>query len=190
MSYKKFDDADRKVDASVKKMYSAFPMEELRRALQGITNCVLQGTAGTGAFITAGCTGGATSGGKITYPIDVCIDGIKYALAAQDNIPMPAWSPAGTQGSNTVAKYLFYAGTDGTAYIAGPGNVIDKGLYTTLAAAEAAAKLPDLPDNCVALGYLKLNAPYADDIPTPRIGTVSTMGTAAYGDFIHMPMNS
>ena len=187
MSYKKFDEANRKVDASSKKMYGAFPWEAMRRALQGITNCVLQGTAGTGAFLTAGCSGGSTTGGQITTPIDVCIDGIKYAIAAQNNIPMPLWD--GTQGTNTVAKYLFYAGTDGTALIAGPGNIVDKGLYVAVADAYAAAKLPDLPDNCVALGELRLTTTATGAVTTPRVGTVSTMGTAVYTDFIHMPMD-
>lgn len=188
MAYKKFDDPATSSNDAHRKVNEAFMTEGFRRALQGITNYVLQGTAGTGAFVTAGLAGGSTSGGKVTYPLDIVIDGIKYAVAAQDNIPMPSWS--GTQGSNTVARYLFYVGTDGTAYITGPGAIIDKGLYTTLDAAEALAKLPDLPDNCCALGELKLNAPYATAVTTPRIGTVSTMGTAAYTDFIHMPFNS
>ena len=185
----KFDDPNPAVDQSFGKIKSAFPWEELRRALQAITNCVLQGTAGTGPLLTAGCTTGSTTGVQIAVPVDVKIDGIKYTIAAQNNIPI---DPAGTQGTNTVAKYLIYAGTNGSAYCT-QGNIVDKGdavkAYASAAIAALDAKLPTLPDNCVALGYLQLQAPAAV-AAAYRTGTVSTAGTCTYVDLLSMPMDT
>jgi hypothetical protein len=96
--------------------------------------------------------------------------------------------PAGTQGSNTVAKYLVYVGTDGTAAVTGPGNVVLKTDYATQALAEAACKLPDLPDNSCALGYLLLNAPTASPVYRKQ-QTLGTGGTTAYVNLQFMPFN-
>ena len=185
---KKFDDPNVAVDQSFGKL-NDFDWLAMRRALQAITNCVLQGTAGTGAFVTAGCTGGASSGVKIANPVDVKIDGIKYTIASQDNIPV---APAGTQGTNTVAKYLIYAGTDGSAYCT-QGNIVDKGdsikAYASAAAAALDAKLPTLPKNAVALGYCQIQAPAAVAVAY-QVGTLSTAGTISYVDLISMPMDT
>jgi hypothetical protein len=183
MAYTKFDDPNTKVDNSKEKVNGAFPKENMRRALQGISNRVLSGTAGS-ANKTAELADGSTCGILTAAPVNVVIDGIIYAAIAVDNMLMPA----GTQGSNTVAKYLVYVGTDGTAAITGPGNVILKTDYSTIALAEAAAKLPDLPDNTCALGYLLLHAPTASPVYRKQ-QTLGTGGTTSYVNLQYMPFN-
>ena len=186
---KKFDDPNRKVDAAAQRVFSAFPKEAVRRALQGIANRVLGGTAGTGYKpVTATIADGGTGGIKTTYLVAVAINGEVISVAAQDNLKMPGASAdfTGTQGSNTVAKYLVCAvGTAGT--IIGPGNIINKADYATVALANAAAKLPDPPDGACALGYALFNTPADSDVVVSSCGLLSTAGTVAYTDLICMP---
>lgn len=198
---KKFDDADPKVNTAVDKVYDAFPREAWRRAIQGVTNRVLGGTAGTGRLaVLAGCAVGSTAGFIFASDVGVVRNGVASTCA----IPAATglyFSKLGTMGTNTVAKFLIATvdGTSGT--IIGPGNIIDKGDYTNATLAAAAAKLPDLPDTGVALGYVTLNAPAAtkliltDGATTAaaslgyKIGTGGTAGTAAYVDLMNMPLD-
>ena len=185
MAYKKFDDPNSKVDQSARKVYGAWPVEAMRRAIQGVSNRVLGGTAGTGySPVTAGIAKG-TIGALFANTVAVVINGVICTLAAQDNIRMPY----GTQGKNTVAKYLISTtGTSGTCIATGPGNVVSKADYATVALANAAAKLPDLPDGACALGYVQVNAPTLTDI-VYAVSSVfdTTGGTAAYTDLLCMP---
>jgi hypothetical protein len=195
--YKKFDDPNPKVDQSGSKISGAFDFAVMRSAIMGVMNEVLGGTAGTG-YVTAGCEGGSSSGVQTANPVIVKIDGVAYTITAQNNIPMPTSGTTqgvnqivqGTQGTNTVCKYLIYAGTSGSAFVA-QGNIVDKGdtikNYANAAAAALDAKLPDLPDYSVALGYLQLNTPVAAKAVI-QTGTLSTMGTVAYTDLFNMPV--
>lgn len=189
MSYKKFDDPNTKVNAAVRKMNDAFPKEEWRRALQGLTNRVIGGSNGTqGPLITAGCALGTTAGFKIANALTVVIDGVQSSVIAQDNL-LPA---EGTMGTNTVAKYLICTSTGTSGTVIGPGNIILKSDYASTTLAAAAAKLPDLPDGYCALGYVTYNAPEATApvfINTGGfiMGTGGTAGTAAYVDLVCMP---
>jgi hypothetical protein len=190
---KKFDDPERKVDPAVRKIYGAFPKEDWRRALQGITNRQLGTAAGTGYNPTlAVLADGGTGGIKTTNQTSVVINGAVSSCIAQDNLKMPGASAdfTGTQGANTVAKYLVCtaAGTSGT--IIGPGNIISKADYSTIALANAAAKLPDLPDGYCALGYATFNTPTASAVVVSSCGLLSTAGTVAYVDLICMPYNA
>jgi hypothetical protein len=66
--------------------------------------------------------------------------------------------------------------------------VVSKADYATIALAAAAAKLPDLPDNHVALGYVTVNAPTLTDIVYAVASVFDTTGgTASYTDLICMP---
>jgi hypothetical protein len=189
MAYKKFDDPATDVNDSRRKVYDAFPMAPIRRALQGITNRVIGGTNGTqGPLVVAGCALGTTQGFKTANNVTCIINGVQSTCIAQDNLYMPK----GTQGTNTVAKYLICTGAGTSGTIIGPGNVIDKADYATVALANAAAKLPDLPDGYCALGYVTLNAPEATVLAFARsagyvVGTGGTAGTAAYVDLNCMP---
>jgi hypothetical protein len=189
-SGRKFDDPARKVDAAVRTVNDAFWNSPMRRALSGISNRVLGGTSGTGWFpnVTATVADGSTGGIKTTTAVTVVIDGVAVVVAAQDNLKMPGASSefTGTQGSNTVAKYLICcAGTAGT--IVGPGNIINKADYATVALANAATKLPELPAGSCALGYALFNTPAASDVVVSSCGLLSTAGTVAYTDLICMP---
>lgn len=186
MAYRKFDDPAVDVNDSRMKTYDAFQLEATRRAIQGISNRVMAGTSGTGysPFNTAGFAVG-TIGSQFTTELLLCLNGAVKTIELQDNIRMPY----GTQGLNTVAKYLFVSnGTSGTVRCVGPGNIIDKGDYSTIALANTAAKLPDLPDNHVALGMLTLNAPTLTNVVFAVSSTLGTTGgTATYADLICMP---
>jgi len=187
---RKFDDPNREVDATGRRVFSAFPKEAARRALQGIANRVLGGTAGTGYKpVTATLADGGTGGIKTTYLVAVVINGKVSSCPAQDNLKMPGASAdfTGTQGSNTVAKYLVSTSTGTSGTISGPGNIINKADYATQALAEAAAKLPDLPDGHCPLGYAVFNTPAASDVVVASCGLLSTAGTVAYTDLICMP---
>jgi hypothetical protein len=186
MAYAKFDDPAKKVDQSARKVYGATWNDAMRRAIQGITNRVIGGTSGTGFFPenTAAIAKG-TVGALFATTVQVVINGVVTKLAAQDNIRMPY----GTQGKNTVAKFLICSnGTSGTVIATGPGNVVSKADYATIALATAAAKLPDLPDDHVALGYVTVNAPTLTDIVYAVASVFDTTGgTASYTDLICMP---
>jgi hypothetical protein len=184
MAYRKFDDKPLSVDDSARKASQAFKGNEaMARALQGIANRVIGHTAGTNALTMAGCGTGSTCGVNIANTLVVSINGKQSTCIAQDNLEMPD----GTMGTNWVQKYLVCtaAGTSGT--VIGPGNSIDKGDYTTVALATAAAKLPDLPDGYCALGYLVLDAPAATAVGAIGTGVLGTMGTATFYDLVCMP---
>jgi hypothetical protein len=198
---KKFDDADTSVNQSANKVYDALPNAAIRRAIQSVTNRVLGGTAGTGRLpVLAGCTLGSTAGFIFASDVGVVRNGVASTCA----IPAATglyFAKLGTMGTNTVAKFLIATldGTSGT--VIGPGNIVDKGNYASATLAAAAAKLPDLPDTGVALGYVTLDAPAAtvlvltDGATTAaaslgyKIGTGGTAGTAAYVDLMNMPLD-
>ena len=184
MAYKKFDDPDEKVSQAARKVYDATQSEALRRAIQGISNRVIGGSNGTqGPLITAGCADGSTGGVQIANALTVLINGVKSSVIAQDNLRMPA----GTQGSNTVAKYLICTGSGTSGTCIGPGNVVDKADYDSATLAAAACKLPDLPDGYCAVGYLTLNAPTALDVVMNAAALGGTQGTSSYVDLMCMP---
>lgn len=89
-------------------------------------------------------------------------------------------------GTNCVCRFLVYGGTDGTAHVAGPGNIVEKKDYATAALAAAKCKLPDLPENCVALGSLLLQGPEAAGVNF-GVGGAGTMGTCTFRNFYNMP---
>lgn len=200
MAYKKFDDPDTKVNASVNKVNDAFPVESIRRALQGISNRVTGGTAGTGYIPSlAGAAVGGSAGFKTTMPVGVVRNGIRTTCGATDNM---MFGTLGTLGTNKVTKFLICTadGTSGT--VIGPGNIVDKGDYASATLAAAACKLPDLPDGACALASVTLNAPAAtvlvltDGASTAAavlgyvLGTGGTAGTAAYQDLVCMPFDA
>lgn len=199
MAYKKFDDADKKVDQSQFGVYDAVYTEAVRRAIQGISNRIIGTTSGTGHIPTlATCAPGTTCGFKTTYDVGAVRDGVLSTVAAQDNL---YFGTCGTMGTNTVAKFLICS-IDGTsATCIGPGNVVDKGDYANATLAAAAAKIPDLPDGAAPLGYVTVNAPAAtklvltDGATTAAarlgyvFGTGGTAGTAAYVDLMNYPLN-
>jgi hypothetical protein len=187
MSYAKFDDASKKVDQSGNKGY-ANPYEVMRRSLQAVANRVLGGSNGTqGPLVTAGIAKAGTAGIKITNALTVSINGSQVAVAALDNMQLPN----GTQLKNTVAKYLVSVNTDGAGTVSGPGNTVSKADYATVALANTAAKLPDCPDNCCAVGSIQVNAPTLTDILFADSSALDTTGgTAVYADLVHMPYNA
>lgn len=187
MSYKKFDDANPKVDQSARSVFDAFWRDPFRRAIEGISNRVLGGTSGTGWFpnVTAGVADGGTGGIKTATAVTVVINGKAYVVAPGDNLKMPT-----TQiGTNCVAYYLISTqGTSGT--ITGPGNIILKSDYATPALAAAACKLPDLPAGHCVLGKALFHAPAAGTNLNPAdFGKFGTAGTATYTDLICMPID-
>ncbi len=145
MAYKKFDDPVVSVEDAPDKVYNAFPMESIRRAIQSITNRVIAGTSGTtgGTSFNAGIGTGGTAGLKLAFDVTLAINGQMGTMAAQDNI----FLPAGTQSSNTWVKYLVAAkfGTGATCVAGNEG------------ASSTAAKLPNCPDGMVAVGYCEYN---------------------------------
>jgi hypothetical protein len=180
----KFDDPDKKVDASVNKI-EVFENTAQRRAFQGIMNGVL-GTTGL-IWLGAGIGTAGSAGFKINNTVSILINGIMTTAAAEDNLFMPE----GTQGTSTAAKYLIaHNGTSGT--VVGPGNVINMNDYSTVALASAAAKLPDLPDGMVALGYVNVCAPSATILAFSNdagfaVGKTGTTGTGTFVDLACMP---
>lgn len=184
----KFDEPNVAGDRSVTSAYKSFPKEDLRRALQGITNRVIGGTNGTqGPLIVAGCALGTTAGFKTANNVTCVIDGVQSIAIAQDNLK----PPAGTLGTNRVTKFLVCTGT-GTSGTVLQGNTVDKGNYTTIALATAACKLPDLPNGYCALGYITYQGPTATApifVNTGGfvMGTGGTAGTATYVDLNCMP---
>ena len=184
----KFDDPDLKVDQAGNKIVS-IPLEVHRRAIQAVSNRVLGSTAGTSILgpqflFNLGAAGSAGLMGSMA--VAVVRNGVWSTVAVQNNMFMPQ----GVQGTGTVAKYLVASedGTSGT--VKGPGNVIVRADYTTEALAAAAAKLPDLPDGAVALGYVtlvtdeKLTFDNAAGFP---VGTGGTCGTGTFVNLICMP---
>lgn len=182
----KFDAPDAKVDQSGLKVY-ADAHEKFRRALQGISNRVLGGTAGTGySPVTAGVQIG-TLGVKIANVVAIVVNGVQGSAKVQDNIPVPS----GVIPANSACKYLISttlnsAGTGGTC--TGPGNIVSCADYDSNTLALAACKLPDLPDANVALGYLTLVSPYLTAVTLTSTSVLGTTGgTDGYVDLICMP---
>jgi len=200
MSYKKFDDADAKVNQSQMKVYDAVVNEALRRAFQGISNRQLGTTAGTGYVPTlSACAIGTTSGFKTTNESGVIRNGVVTNVLSTDNM---YFSTQGTMGSNTVAKFLICSTAGTGAQIVGPGNIIDKGDYASATLGAAAAKVPDLIDGECALGYVTLQGPATTVLVLTAsattaaaglgyiLGTAGTAGTATYVDVVCMPYNA
>ena len=194
MAYRKFDDAPLSADNKQMQMKTGgFFKEPWRRALQGIVNRVIGGTAGT-SLVTAACGTGTTTGVKTATSVNASINGVSVAIAALDNINIGTGAYCGnnlelgkgTMGTNCVTKFLIFAGSDGVAQVTGPGNIVDKGGYASATLAAAACKLPELPENCVALGYMLMHGPEATGVNF-SVGLAGTMGTCTFGDFIHMP---
>jgi hypothetical protein len=194
MAYKKFDDASAKVSQAQFSVYAALKDEAIRRVFQTFVNRVIAGTTGTGNYpgVTAVVAKAGTAGVKTTTQVLAVINGVVNVIPALDNMQLPS----GTQGKNTVAKYLVVSygtsGTYGTAgTIVGPGNVISKADYATVALANAACKLPDPPEHTVVLGYVQVNAPTLTDIVFADDSALDTTGgTAVYGDLMCLPYDN
>ena len=192
MAYRKFDDPKLSADAKQMLTKDNFPKEPWRRAIQGIVNRVC-GTDGIVASAGANL-GTAATGVQTQTSVFATINGTVYTIAALNNINLGTASLAGenlatgkgTMGTNCCTKFLVYGGTDGIARVTGPGNIIEKKDYATAALAAAACKLPDLPDNCVALGSLLIQGPEAAGVNF-SVGGCGTMGTCTVKNFIHMP---
>jgi hypothetical protein len=196
MAYRKFDDKNRNVDDSAEKsQHGGFMREPERRTIQGIANQVLATTAGA-VTLTAAKLGTSATGVCTQDPVFVKINGIGYTIGACSDVNLGTGAYAGaniagdlgTMGTNCVCKFLVYAGTAGTTdvEVAGPGNIIEKKDYATAALAAAACKVPDLPDNKVALGYLLLQGPEATGV-TFAVGGAGTMGTCTFVNYLNMP---
>lgn len=193
MAYRKFDDAT--IGSDRKQMLTktgGFFREPWFRALQGLNNRVLGNSdlsAGTTAVLATAATGVAT-----TVAVEVVINGCQYTIAATNNINCGTGAYCGenlgtglgTMGTNCVTKFLVYGGTDGVANVTGPGNIIEKKDYATAALAAAACRLPDLPDNCVALGSVLLQGAAATGCNF-SVGGLGTMGTCTFTNFWNMP---
>ena len=200
MAYRKFDAPALKVNQSQMKVYDAAPVEALRRAIQGVANRVLGGTAGTGYVpVLAGCAVGGTCGFKTTYNVGIVRNGAVGTCLLADNMYFSAQS---TMGTNTVAKFLICSTAGTGPQIVGPGNIVDKGNYASATLAAAAAKIPDLIDGECALGYVTLQAPAATVLVLTSsaqtaaaalgyaIGGGGTAGTATYVDVVCMPYDA
>lgn len=191
MAYRKYDDANPKADDSRMKL-AGFTKENWFRALQSVSNRVI-GDANLTACTSAVCATAAT-GAATTVAVVATINGIQVAIAAGNNLNLGTGaysgenlrSGAGTMGTNCVTRFLIYAGTSGDAAVAGPGNIIEKKDYATAALAAAACRLPDLPDNCVALGSMLLQGPAAVGVNF-SVGGAGTMGTCSFTNFFNMP---
>ena len=183
MAIKMFDDQPKSLDTSVNKVNSAFNHASQRAALKAMKAHIIPGgTAGTTRLIPGGGGLAVASSGvakfQIAYPIAYEINGLLYGQAALNEIVYPA--SLGTQGTATYCKYLIYCGT---AALATTSGMVAKG---NEAATAAAAKLPDLPDNCCPIGYIFLQAP-----TTAWVAGTGTMGTfATYVDLLSMPVDA
>ena len=200
MAYRKFDAPALKVNQSQMKVYDAAPVEALRRAIQGVANRVLGGTAGTGYAPTlAGCAVGGTAGFKTANNVTVTRNGVNSTCLLKDNLYFSAQS---TMGTNTVAKFLICSTAGTGPQIVGPGNIVLKSDYASATLAAAAAKIPDLIDGECALGYVTLQAPAATVLVLTgsattaaaglgyAIGGGGTAGTATYVDVVCMPYDA
>ena len=192
MAYRKFDDKNLNVDDSKMKLKSFNSREAWFRALQAVSNRVI-GDANLTACTSAVCATAAT-GIATTVAVVATINGLQVAIAAAGNLNLGTGAYSGenlgigmgTMGTNCVTRFLVYAGTSGDAAVAGPGNIIQKKDYATAALAAAACRLPDLPDNAVALGSLLLQGPAAAGCNF-AVGGAGTMGTCTFSNFFNMP---
>ena len=191
MAYPKFDDPPATRANESRKLDPVFPKEAWRRALQGVLNRVVAGTAATslifyGTSAIASLGTGSTCGIKIGNSLMCVINGRLGTSYTQDNL----YLQAGTQGSNRWVKYLVAVkhGTYGTVFAGNEGTASTKAL------------LPDCPDGYCAVGYLE----YATTSgPLLRIGAgtagaqcrlsgagAGTNGTViAWVNLQHMPMD-
>ena len=182
MAYKKFDDPTAAVDQSPRKVYDAFPVEVVRRALQGVLNRVVGGGAGGEgtalvANLCASCgTGGdnASAGLGVGNTLYVIVNGVYGTRGTAGNYTLPA----GTQGANTFVKYLISGPINSTAGTVSMGNE---------GATEAKAKLPDCPDGHVALGYMLFATTAGTAWNRGTNCVVGGIGTASYVNLLHMP---
>jgi len=184
MAYKKFDDPSALVAQSPRKVYDAFPVESIRRALQGVLNRVVFGTDGTTNLVKlAGCgTGGdsATDGLGCTGAISVIINGRLGTRGSAGNYKLPS----GTQGTGTYVKYLISGPINSTAGTVTAGNE---------STSATGAYLPDCPNGHVALGYMQYAASSTcgwnrdANIVAGQV-TAGSAGTATFVDLAHMPL--
>lgn len=181
MALAKFDDTPISVDASKNKINSAFNHASQRAALKAMLARVIPGgTAGTvgipGTLAGLAVASSGVNKFQIANSVSYTINGKVFGQAALNEILYPA--SLGTQGTGTYCKYLVYCGTGALATTSG---MVAKG---NEAATAAAAKLPDLPDDCCPLGYVFLQAP-----TTAWVAGTGTMGTfATYVDLVCMPV--
>lgn len=192
MAYAKFDDPKISTENAKRKANMAFFDDTIRRTIQGIVNRVVSGTNGVAG--TAASAGTAATGVKTNNPVFASINGSLYTIVATDNINLGTGAYSGdniqtgmgTMGTNCCCKFLIYGGTDGTARVCGPGNIVKKDDYATATLAAAECKLPDLPDNCVALASMLLQGP-AGTGANFSVGGAGTMGTCSFSALVHMP---
>lgn len=194
MAYAKFDDPKTSTENAKRKVPQAFSDDTIRRAIQGIVNRVVAGTDGNVG--SAASCGTAGTGVKTKNSVFVSINGSIYTIAATDNLNLGTGAYSGNNiqagmgemGTNCCCKFLIYGGTDGYPQVCGPGNIVKKDLadYPTAALAAAACKLPDLPDNCVALASMLLQGPAASKVNF-SVGGAGTMGTCTFTQLHHMP---
>lgn len=180
MAYKKFDDPTAKVSQSVRKVYDSFWHDAQRRAIQSVCNRVIAGTSGTagGTSFNAGVGTGATGGVAIRYGVTVVINGRMGTVGAQANLEFPA----GTQASATYVKYLISTGF-------GSSGTVTAGNEAT---SSTDARLPDLPDGHVAVGYMEYAANGTRGwIRTNSVCSGNTGGTNGtvneWVNLVHMP---
>jgi hypothetical protein len=166
---------------SKNKVNDAFNHASMRAALKAMLAYVIPGgTAGTA--ITVGSLAGLAEGSSVTKfkvanPVTYTINGLIYEQAALDEILWPA--ALGTQGTASYCKYLIYCGTGALATTSG---MVARGNEAETA---AAAKLPDLPDDSCALGYV-----FIQNLTTAWVAGTGTAGTwATYVDLVHMPVD-
>jgi hypothetical protein len=195
MAYAKFDDPKISAENAKRKAPQAFYDDTIRRTIQGIVNRVVAGTDGTAGTAGAGAAAGTAATGVYTgNPVLASINGSIYTIVATSNINLGtgAYSGSniqtgmGSMGTNCCCRFLVYGGTDGTARVCGPGNIVSKNDYATPALAAAECKLPDLPDNCVALASMLLQGPAAVGVNF-SVGGAGTMGTCTFTQLVHMP---
>lgn len=148
MAYKRFDDPSKAVNQAPYKVYEAFEHDEWRRAIMGITNRILSGSAGTGGTslsnLNAAIGTGATCGVAVTGDWLISINGRVGTAAGQSNI----YLPAGTQAASTYVKYLICLafGTKGTIFAGNEGT------------GSTTAYLPNCPADYVPIGYVEYAA--------------------------------
>jgi hypothetical protein len=184
MAYAKFDDPSKKVSAAPRKVYDAFPVESIRRALASVMNRVVFGTDGTSNLVVlAGCgTGGdsTASGIGCTAGIRVIVNGRMGTRGSAGNYALPS----GTQGTGTYVKYLISGPINSTAGTVTAGNE---------STSSTGAYLPDLPDGHVALGYMEYVASstcgWNRDLNKVANQTTSgSAGTFTFVDLANMPL--
>lgn len=185
MAYKKFDDPADNVAQSPRKLYDAVAHESVRRAIQSITNRILDGNFGTAgttaaaraAAMASGCGTGGTGGVCIGAALAVIINGRAGTRSSAGSL----WLPAGTQAANTFVKYGIFGGfgSSGTCLAGNEG------------ASATAAYLPDCPDGLICFGYMQYattNGQAWNRGANVCSGSSASAGTASFVDLVHMPL--